>query len=36
MSDTAGDLSTHIDHGLRILTCRVHCHITDTLSRQGQ
>ena len=36
MSDTAGDLSAHIDHGLRILTCRVHCHIADTFSRQGQ
>ena len=36
MSDTTGDLSAHIDHGLRILTCRVHCHIADTFSRQGQ
>ena len=36
MSDTPGDLSAHIDHGLRILTCRVHCHITDTFSRQRQ
>ena len=36
MSDTSGDLSAHIDHGLRILTCRVHCHITDTFSRQRQ
>ena len=36
MSDAPGDLSAHVDHGLRILTCRVHCYITDTFSRQGQ